>query len=145
MTSRSSHIELAHSGEWVPKAEAIQEAMTVYTEFAYNLGCMEDLVHLSAAYRTGNVDSYLKLQRDDLTQRLISRMYLSDSLGILSARLTIKARVAYNMVVPDIDEAAIAGHLVEPFKDRDIFEELYQAYQKNRDLRRQSETSNFPT
>lgn len=133
-----SYIQLAHTKEWVPKVEAIGESMTVYTEFAYNLGCMEDLAVLSAALRSDNPDIAAKnLLSEDVLDRLIRRDYFTDLLGSLATRVTLKSQVATNMVVPEIEDGTISGYLEEPFMGREMFPELHDAYLKNLEIRRQ--------
>lgn len=135
-----SYIQLAHTKEWVPKADALGESMTVYTEFAYNLGCMEDLAVLSASLRADNPDIAAKnLLSDDIVERLILRDYFTSNLGSLATRITLKSQVVANMVVPEVDDGIVSGYLVEPFVGREIFPELHSAYLKNLEVRRQKD------
>lgn len=134
-------IQLAHTEEWVPKVEAIGESMSVYTEFAYNLGCMEDLATLSAILRSSDPNQVAKeILSTDILERLKRRDYLTGNLGTIATQVTLKSRIAVNMVVPEIDDGIISGYLTEPFVGRDVFPELYVAYQKNLEIRRQRES-----
>ena len=138
-TSRNpSFIQLAYSKEWVPKVEALGESTTVYTEFAYNLGCMEDLAVLSAALRADNPDIAAKnLLSNSILERLIRRNYITNFLGSLATRITLKSQIATNMVVPEISDGTISGYLEEPFMGRKVFPELHNAYLKYLENRRQ--------
>lgn len=143
MTERSPLLQLAFTKQWVPKFEALNEAKNVYTEFGYNWDCAEDTAKLSAILRSRHPEHVAReLLDDDLIDRLVKRSYLVSRLGVvanISQQITLKSQVAFNMVVPDIEDGTISGHLVEPFVGREIFPELHQDYLQTIRTRREKD------
>lgn len=138
VSKNKSYLQLSHTKEWVPRPEALDASMLIYSEFASNLACMEDLAILSSSLRSS--DPELAIKRDiheDVLDRLVRRDYfVANSLGSFVSRLTIRSQVAANMVVPEIEDGTISGYLSEPFVGRDILAELHSTHLRNIDERR---------
>ena len=133
MTKNQDVIQLTRSDLWVPCIEAKQEAISVYSEFSMNIGCIEDISRLSHIVDNDFDQDVVKQHLDAETEhRLVLRHYLSGPLGSLASRMLLKAHVAHSMVIAEIDESAIGGYVVEPFVGKSILPELYDIYMKNR-------------
>lgn len=143
MTERPALLQLSHTHDWVPKFEALGEAKNVYTEFGYNWDCVEDTAKLSAVLRSPRPNHLAKeLFDEELVIRLVKRNYLVSRLGItanIAGQVTLKSKIAVNMIVPDLEEGSISGHLVEPFVGREIFPDLHRDYLRTINDRREKD------
>ena len=133
MTNNPGHIQLNRTGLWVPRVEAKQEAINVYSEFSMNIENIENISTLShIVHSSFNQDEIKKYLSKNAEARLMRHNYLTKPLGELASRLTLKSHVASSMVVAEIDGGTIGGYLVEPFVGSTSLPHLYGIYLKNR-------------
>lgn len=132
MSEATNSVQLIVTGERVPLKAAELQAGIVYTDFAKNTDWVEDFYWLTWAVRRG-FDS--GTQRDLLVtgriDHLLGRNYFSKPLTEKVLSLTLRSKIAANMIVPELDDGAVYGHVQEPFVNHLIVERLYTALQRN--------------
>src|SRR5690606_20700230 len=126
MTKRNDLIQLNRTGLWVPRYDAKQEAITVYSEFSMNMGNLEDASILShVVHASFSPDEVKKYMSGEHQLRLTNKNYLAGTLGELASRITLKGNVTASMVVAEIDEGGIGGYIVEPFVGKSVLDEMH--------------------
>lgn len=138
MPERPSLIQLAETRNWVPRVESKLAAEAIYQHFANSVNHAADLAQFSATMRANFQDKVdLNLLEDSNPGWLSSNDYISHGLQASRTNITLRGLIAINMVVPDIEEATISGHLREPFVGVWVLDDLYQAYVSKRQEIRQ--------
>lgn len=131
MANIENDILLAQTEEWVPRAEAIKQARIVYEHFARYTDQADSIAHLALTVSMGfSPEQQMRLYRSKHGRWLGTNSYYSKGLADPELKLTVRGKVAANMVRPELDGSNLYSYLDEPLVGLDLLKDFYHNLNK---------------